>query len=50
MAAGGAILTACYIGIDVSKDSSTAQGLDGKGNKLFYLEFAMTAEGFAKLP
>jgi transposase len=42
-------LAECYIGIDVSKDKSTAQGLDGKGNKLFYLEFAMTSEGFAKL-
>lgn len=42
-------MAACYIGIDVSKDSSTAQGIDGKGNKLYYLAFAMTAEGFAKL-
>ncbi len=49
MATGGATVTACYIGIDVSKDSSTAQKLDGKGNKLFYLEFALTAEGYAKL-
>jgi transposase len=42
-------MTECYIGIDVSKDRSTAHGLDGKGNKLFYIEFAMASEGFAKL-
>jgi hypothetical protein len=29
--------------------TSTAQGLDGDGNKLFYLEFAMASEGFTKL-
>jgi len=38
-----------YIGIDVSKDFSTAQAIDGKGNKCFYLELAMTADGFNKL-
>ncbi len=38
-----------YVGIDVSKDLSTAQGLDAEGNKVFYLEFAMTAEGFTRL-
>jgi transposase len=42
-------MSACYIGIDVSKYTSTAQGLDGNGNKLFYIEFAMASEGFAKL-
>jgi transposase len=38
-----------FIGTDISKDTSTAQALDGHGNKLFYLEFAMTADGFSKL-
>ncbi len=38
-----------YVGIDVSKDFSTAQGLDAKGKKVFYLEFEMDAAGFARL-
>lgn len=42
-------LSACYVGIDVSKESSTAQGIDEKGKKLFYVEFKMEAEGFSKL-
>lgn len=42
-------LSACYIGIDVSKEASTARGLDQKGKKLFYVEFKMEAEGFSKL-
>lgn len=42
-------MSACYIGIDVSKDTSTAQGLDSNGNKLFYTEITMDAAGFAKL-
>jgi transposase len=36
-----------YVGIDVSKDFSTAQGLDNTGKKLFYLRFGMNAEGFS---
>jgi hypothetical protein len=48
-AAGGAAMTACYIGIDVSEDKSTAQELDAKGNWLFYLESATAAEDFGKL-
>ena len=35
-----------YIGIDVSKDRSTAQELNAKGEKLFYMEFLMNAKGF----
>jgi len=42
-------LSKCYVGIDVSKDASTAQGIDEKGKKLFYFEFTMDAEGFSKL-
>lgn len=42
-------MSALYIGIDVSKDFSTAQAIDGKGDKNFYLEFAMTAAGFSQL-
>ena len=37
-----------FVGIDVSKDYSSAQGLDREGKKLFYLEFGMEAEGFSK--
>lgn len=39
----------CNVGIDVSKDSSTAHGIDGKGKKLFSIEFTMNADGFSKL-
>ncbi len=42
-------MSALFIGIDVSKDFSTAQAIDGNGNKCFYLELAMTADGFDKL-
>jgi len=42
-------LAKCYVGIDVSKDASTAQGIDEKGKTLFYVEFTMDAEGFSKL-
>ena len=42
-------MSACYVGIDVSKEASTAQGIDEKGKKLFYVEFTMEAEGFSKL-
>jgi transposase len=37
-----------FVGIDVSKDYSSAQGLDREGKKVFYLEFAMNAEGFSE--
>jgi len=42
-------LSECYVGIDVSKAASTAQGINEKGKKLFYVEFTMEAEGFSKL-
>ena len=38
-----------FVGIDVSKDFSTAQGVDKNGKKLFYLRFAMNAIGFSEL-
>ena len=37
-----------FVGIDVSKDYSSAQGLDREGKKLFNLEFAMNGEGFSQ--
>ncbi len=37
-----------FVGIDVSKDYSSAQGLDQEGKKLFYLEFTMNGEGFSQ--
>ena len=38
-----------FVGIDVSKDYSSVQGLDREGKKLFNLEFAMNGEGFSRL-
>ena len=38
-----------FVGVDVSKDFSTAQGVDKNGKKLFYLRFAMNAVGFSEL-
>ena len=38
-----------FVGIDVSKDYSSGQGLDPEGKKLFYLEFGMNGEGFSRL-
>jgi transposase len=37
-----------FVGIDVSKDYSSAQGLDQEGKKLFYFEFPMDGEGFSR--
>jgi transposase len=37
-----------FVGIDVSKDYSSAQGLDREGKKVFYVEFAMNGEGFSQ--
>jgi len=42
-------LSRLYVGIDVSKEFSTAQGIDKNGKKLFYLRFAMNSEGFSEL-
>jgi transposase len=38
-----------FVGIDVSKDSSRAKGLDQEGDSKFYLEFKMDSEGFSEL-
>ena len=37
-----------FVGIDVSKDYSSAQGLDREGKRLFYLEFTMNGDGFSQ--
>jgi transposase len=37
------------IGIDVAKDTSSAQGIDSSGKRLFSLTFAMDSEGFVQL-
>ena len=42
-------MSTVLVGIDVSKDYSSAQGLDREGKKLFYLEFGMNGEGFSRL-
>jgi transposase len=36
------------VGVDVSKDSFSAAGLDGKGIRLFSEEYPMDIEGFSK--
>jgi transposase len=43
------VLSKVFVGIDVSKDFSTAQGIDTTGKKVFYLRFTMNAEGFSEL-
>jgi transposase len=42
-------LSKIFVGVDVSKEFSTAQGLDENGKKIFYLRFAMNSEGFSEL-
>jgi len=38
-----------FVGIDVSKDYSSAQGLDQDRKKLSYVEFGMNGEEFSRL-
>jgi transposase len=38
-----------YVGIDVSKESSSVQGIDERSNKRFYLEIQMNSKGFSEL-
>ena len=38
-----------FVGVDVSKEFSTTQGLDKNWKKLFYLRFAMNSGGFSEL-
>src|SRR5664279_463600 len=42
-------MSKAFIGIDVSKEHSTAQSIDSDEKKLFYLRFSMDSEGFAEL-
>ena len=37
-----------FVGIDVSKDYCSSQGVDREGKKIFYLEFSMDGEGFSQ--
>jgi hypothetical protein len=38
---GGILMNSLYVGIDVSKEHFTAQGIDERGKKRFYLELPM---------
>ena len=38
-----------FVGIDVSKDFSSAKGLDRNGNSCFFLSFNMNSNGFSEL-
>jgi transposase len=42
-------LTKLFIGIDISKEVSTAQGIDRSAKKVFYVRFTMDARGFSDL-
>ncbi len=42
-------MSKAFIGIDVAKEYSTAQGIDSDEKKLFYLRFSTDAAGFAEL-
>ena len=42
-------MTKLFVGIDISKEYSTVQGVDGSAKKLFYLRFSMDAKGFSEL-
>jgi len=37
-----------FVGIEVSKGYSSAQGLDQEAKKLYYLELPMDGEGFSR--
>ena len=41
-------MSKAFVGIDVSKEHSTAQSIDSDEKKLFYLRFSMDAAGFAR--
>jgi transposase len=42
-------VTKLFVGIDVAKDTSSAQGIDSDGKGLFSLTFTMDSEGFMQL-
>lgn len=46
---GGAILYKLFVGIDVSKDFSSARGLDPEGQSCFLLSFPMDATGYSEV-
>src|SRR5664280_205833 len=42
-------MSKAFVGIDISKEHSTAQGINGDEKKFFYLQFSMDSAGFAEL-
>jgi hypothetical protein len=46
---GGKVMPELFVGIDVAKDTSSAQGIDSNGKGQFSLTFAMDSEGFMQL-
>jgi len=46
---GGKAMRELFVGIDVAKDTSSAQGIDRNGKGRFSLTFAMDSEGFMQL-
>ena len=46
---GGKVMSELLLGIDVAKDTSSAQGIDSSGKGRFALTFAMDMEGFMQL-
>ncbi len=46
---GGGAMPELLVGVDVAKDTSSAQGIDCGGKGLFSLTFAMDSEGFMQL-
>jgi transposase len=46
---GGGTVHDLFVGIDVSKDSSSAQGVDKKGKGCFSVTFSMDSKGFSEL-
>ena len=46
---GGKVMSELFVGIDVAKDTSSAQGIDSTGKGRFSLTFAMDSEGFMQL-
>jgi transposase len=42
-------MTELFVGIDVAKDTSSAQGIDSNGKGRFSLTFTMDSEGFMQL-
>jgi transposase len=47
--AGGGFMGKLYVGIDISKDKSSANGIDEHGKSRFEISFDMDSAGFAEL-